>query len=128
MTLSLETEILCWIGEENQGTFGGPVMPVVPIQLLIIRLALSHKEGDGLTKSTELSLSTFDRANLYRVLRTLHRKQLIEFVHIDGSSLDMSEMQHMAEQVDQEQALGNIRLTDRGKTEITRLSRLRPGS
>jgi hypothetical protein len=128
MALALDSEIMLWIGEEHRGCSGGSRMPVVPVQLLIIRLVLSHRDSGSLTKSTELSISAFDRANLYRVLRVLHRKGLIEFVDLDGVELKTEELNQMIEQVDQERALGHITLTERGNLELSRLRRLYPGS
>lgn len=121
-----ESEILKWLEEEATSLSTAEEQVVsVPIQLIMMRVALSQKRDiNALTKSTEISLSAFDRASLYRVLRQLLRRGLIEFVNREGSALSDAELKQLQTNIQEEKELGYVQLTPSGRSELERLSRL----
>jgi hypothetical protein len=122
MTTLVETELLKWIGEE--GLFNKPEKgePVIPIRLLVMRLALLNNiPNDGLSKSTEMSLSSFEQIELLRLLRQLSRKNFITFFRTDGSELSEQEEKNLTSKAVMGAALGNIGLTSTGMAEVKRI-------
>lgn len=122
MNKGLETEILEWIDEE--GGNDGHQLTTVPVQLLIVRLAVANRGDEQLTQSTELSLDTFERADLYRILRQLVRKEFLQFVRQDGSTLDEEEGRDLQTKLEEDRALGYVTLTKKGRLELQRIQRV----
>jgi hypothetical protein len=123
MVSDLDSKILVWIDEE--GTQGARLGEAVPINLLIIRLALSHVGEDVTTKSVELSLSAFDRANLIRVIRANERKGFLRIHKDDGSLVSELEMKDFLAQSEREdRPRGRVSLSDKGKVELVRIRRM----
>lgn len=110
-TLPPDFELLTWIYEEQTKN------STVPVQLLLLRMAVKTREQDGdlLTMSTELSLDTFDRANLYRLLRELNRRGMVLFVDKKGEASHSAEEQaRRFGQLSNEKAAAFVRLTEVG--------------
>lgn len=120
-----DTDILRWVGEEAEEAGARGDKKLASIQLLTIRLALRHREDpEDLTKSLELSMDRFDRENLHRLLRDLHRKGWIEFAKADGTAFEEEEAWALAEDVKSERPLGFVRLTPAGAREVGRLQKV----
>jgi hypothetical protein len=74
--------LLDWI-TDSSGDSSDPVA----IHLLLVQRAMhSRGESADLTASTKLSLELFERTAVYRDLRELYTKGLIEFVGTNGLS------------------------------------------
>lgn len=122
MTTLVETELLKWIGEEGLLNRPSEGVPVIPIRLLVMRLALLNNiPNDGLSKSTELSLSSFEQVELLRLLRQLSRKNFITFFRADGSTLSEEEERGLTTKAVNGGILGNIGITQRGMVEVKRI-------
>ena len=91
----------------------------------MMRVALSQRRDiNALTKSTEISLNAFDRASLYRILRQLLKRNFIEFVNREGELLSDEDLKNLQTNIQEEKELGYVRITDNGKSEIERISRI----
>lgn len=123
MNPDLESQLLTWIGEELAQTLEAKkALSPVPVKLLMMRLAIATRNnGEDLTKSVELSLNTFDRATLFRVLRQLHRKNLIEIVDLRGRKLPENDLQTFYAANASDKILGFVSLTEPGALEYKRL-------
>lgn len=122
MTISLESHILLWIEEELATEDAAAVLPV---QLLMLRMVLLSREADEqLTQSVELSLSAFDRATLYRLLRQLERRRFIQFVDAQGSPMALDESLSDPEASVSAREPASVSLSATGRGEVLRLKRL----
>lgn len=126
MGLELEHDILNWVGEEIFKTSNyGQKTPIVPVKVLMMRLALNNREaGEDLSQSLELSLNTFDRANLFRVLRQLEKRGHVLFVDMRGNELPDAQKQALNAPDAADKILGFVTLTQNGENEIKRLKNL----
>lgn len=122
MTALIETELLRWIGEEAlQGSKEG-ALNVVPLRMLVMRLALLNNiPSDGLSKSTELALNEFEQVELIRLLRQLSKKNLINFTAHEGAKLNDEQSKDLGRSVFAGGIMGSITLTQLGQTEVKRL-------
>ena len=90
--MELKAQLLEWIREDTQQLEGEGRPPIVPIHLLLVKAALSRKEGDASSSaSVELSLQIFERAAVGRHLRDLLVEKQIAFVDSTGQSLAVDE-------------------------------------
>lgn len=118
--MNLERELLEWIDQEADSLSFTGRRPVASVHLIIIRLALRNQleiEGD-MTRSVELSLKAYERANLFRTLRQFERRGLIEFVDSRGKRLQMKHAEAPGIGVD-DWEIGYVALTERGTQEVT---------
>jgi hypothetical protein len=117
MQADLEQRLLLWINDEVSGAEASGHAGVASTQLLAVRLAMeSDPESAKTTLSTKISLQTFERATLFRGLRALQRKELVQFCSADGAAL--------AELSPQEEP-PHVMLSKKGKQELLRLLKLR---
>lgn len=106
--MSLETQIMHWIGEALPS--GGTVhaLPVVPVKRLVRKFPEYRKATDpNLTDSMIISFQTFDSATIYRTIRHLEKRGFVELV----------------EQVSEETGEANdfVRISAEGVSELARL-------
>ena len=110
-----EQDILEWVYEESKTDSGGSGR--TPVQLLIVRISIDHKKSSkSLTESVELSLDEFDRMNLYRILRHLNHKRLVDLVDSLGVPLSQEQIEQGLED---HTFLGCVTLTEKGKEDVT---------
>jgi len=120
MSAKLETDLLTWIDEEsNKGRGQTPV----PVQLLIIRLALSMRPDDeDLSRSIELALKTYEKAELLRVLRQLERKEWINFVDPKGTTIVLTDEQfNLGHGRPSDHEPTYVAITDKGDAQVKRI-------
>ncbi|MBX7143652.1 MAG: hypothetical protein K1X79_04305 [Oligoflexia bacterium] len=120
-----ENELLRWVAEETEHAAANIHSALVSIKLLLIRLALKQREGEAdLTLSTELSLRTFDRSNVFRALMQLQKRGFISFIGSGSKDLSVAEAQELYNRFMAGNTLGEVRLTEMGAQEIERQTRL----
>lgn len=116
-----ENQLLRWVAEEAEQATANIHSSLVSIKLLLLRLAISEREKDvDLTLSTELSLRTFDRSNVFRALMHLQKKGFISFVGTGGKALNQQEAQDLYNRFMAGTTLGEVSLTSLGAQEIER--------
>lgn len=114
--MQLETELLFWIAKESARLEQQGQPPVVPIHFLLVKVALATRpETQDITASTELSLQIYDRAAVYRHLRTFFNSGFIEFVERDGTPTKTSEKELAEAASAGKSRLNFIVLTNKGK-------------
>ena len=122
MAIKLDADLLTWI-EEESNQVSTPYAAPVPVQLLVMRLALALRpDHEDLSRSIELALKTYEKAELLRVLRQLERKNWINFVNSKGTTIIMT---------DEQFNLGRgasaginptfVAITDKGVTQLQRM-------
>jgi hypothetical protein len=126
MTPDFESDLLTWIEEQVNSNLSGTAKQVATVKLLSMRMAIEGRSGDeNLTKSTEISLKAFERANLYRTIRALERKRFIDFVDAEGKPLAGEALQAVQSSSPSRSEPSFLALTVRGREELARLKRLK---
>ena len=115
MTPEFESNVLQWIEEQVAVNPTGSATSIAVVQLLMMRMALESRATDeNLTKSTEISLKAFERANLHRTVRTLERKRFIDFADSKGNPLSQAEQQAIQSTLPTRSEPLYVALTERG--------------
>lgn len=83
--MNFDYELLDWIQDETDSRKAASQGTLVPVHVLLVRMSLRSKANSlDLTQSVELSLKTYDRATVFRTLKQLESRGLIQIVS-DGS-------------------------------------------
>lgn len=126
MVADLESELLFWIDEESREGHAAGSPAAVAVKLLVLRLAVLNRADSGdLTQSVEISLGAFERADLFRVLRQLARRELIDFVDASGEPLEGEALQEMFSADAADKLSGFVALSAGGRAELKRLAKVR---
>jgi|GEM_PF-6541851 len=124
--INLESQLLIWLSEESDQRLKDQGPEAVAVRLLVLRLALHNRAADhDLTHSVELSLGAFERAEVYRYLRQLARRELIQFVDSQGQALRGQALQEMLSPEAPDKLAGFVALTPPGRLEAERLLKVR---
>jgi hypothetical protein len=118
---SLDQKLLYWIENECSENTGLSEQRGISIKLLLLRLAL-EKRGDTkeLTHSVEISLQSFERADLFRGLIQLSKKGLIQFVGTSGKMMSLPEIKDLYGRFLAGSDYGAVEITPKGEQEVLR--------
>ena len=106
--MSLETQVMFWIGEDLTSQSNVEAVSPVPVDRLIRKLpAQRKKEEPNITDSTIMTFQTFDSATIYRTIRHLATRGFVEVV--EALKEDTGQVAHY------------VMLSNEGISELTRL-------
>jgi hypothetical protein len=108
-------ELLTWIAEEARERISKGERAIVPIQVLFSRLSILNQGELDMTRSTVLSLKSYDKASFFRILKELSNRDLISFVDKSGKVTEFNpSVGGLATKFDKESSSGFVTLTEGG--------------
>ena len=115
MQAEFEAQLLSWLSEEIDGMRKINGSCVFSIKLLMLRLALSMRSNEtSITESTEISLQSYDRSNIFRNLAQLNKKGFVSFIGPNDTFLNLNEVQSLYSKFVSGKEIGEVLISGKG--------------